>query len=275
MIGQALLPWIPLRTILEDAGTGRRRVPREVEEAVFARPVSHLTFGVRHLPPAAGWTAPVVKVIRRAATIYPIHNRRRGPTTIRVVDISAATALGGLLVGAGGVLVAGITVWLSYRERTKELRQRLYDKRVDAALAVAAAAFKAYDEVLDAAEFSWAVHDDDGELWGKAWKAINGLRAEAEQWSIVLDEPSNEALAGLARSAWRVSGYPGPNFEPPNTSNERVTAVTADYKEVVRALRQMLGVERLSEETLRLLEGRDRARPSRPQAPGGAGLDKL
>lgn len=49
---------------------------------------------------------------------------------------------GPTLVGLGGLSVATLTLWLVRRERRKELRQRLFDVRVDASIEIAASAVR-------------------------------------------------------------------------------------------------------------------------------------
>lgn len=163
---------------------------------------------------------------------------------------------GQTLVGLGGPLVAGLTVWLGHRERTKELRQRLFDARVEASLAIAVAAWKLFDAAMDDAEtveYGGARSQAWGGDWAHSFREALAFREQVKRFPVLLDAPTTEALSKFETAAARVSGYPYPWGHDPDTSSESIEAMRLTYEALIEALREMLGVDLLGQKTLRML----------------------
>lgn len=164
---------------------------------------------------------------------------------------------GQTLVGLGGLAVAGLTVWLGHRERTKELRQRLFDARVQASESIAAAAWKLYDATIDDAETIEYGSGPSTQMWGEGWaRSFRGalaFREQVKRFDVLLDANTTEALSKFEAAASRVSGYPYPWGNDADWSNESVDALRVAYQALIESLRQMLGVDLLGQETLRML----------------------
>jgi hypothetical protein len=161
---------------------------------------------------------------------------------------------GATLIGIGGLLVATITLWLSYRERTKEMRQSLFDRRVDASIALAKSAFAAKHTAM--ATVYVVLLNDAKPQPDDAWESARSDRKKffylGERWSVILSAEAATAMEGLVGAIGVVVGSSG-GTDPPDASSTAVAAMDGAYQHFITALRRMIGVDRLSAETLAVL----------------------
>jgi hypothetical protein len=184
---------------------------------------------------------------------------------------------GQTLVGLGGLGIAALTVWLGHRERTKELRQRLFDARVDASIEIAAAAQALLDAAMDDGEAAQESVPESG-VWGDAFRrsfeASLKLRERTLRYSVVVERRHDESPVEVRERATRVTGYPYPWGSDPDVSPDAVADMRASYEALIRALREMLGVDALTAETLRLLGKTGSPRESRAGRQAGTSMQE-
>jgi C4-dicarboxylate-specific signal transduction histidine kinase len=168
----------------------------------------------------------------------------------------------GALVGLGGLGVAALSLWLTYRERTKWYRERVYDKQLGACLAICATAAEVRSEFLNASLKLRIAALRQQEPPEGVWHVVDEARARLlrleREWGLVLPAATSRALAAFEETATRVRGIHEllPELAPipdGDFSAEAAQHVVAQFETLVQAARADLGTELLSGETLRLV----------------------
>jgi hypothetical protein len=145
--------------------------------------------------------------------------------------------VGGTLIALAAVAVTALTVYISYRERTKAIREHLYEQRVKGAIELAALAGRVIPVVWESRRLV-DVDDKLEEVIVKLWMA-------QLKWSAVLSERAVKAAVTFIRSV-------GEDMDAPRNAMERA------YRDLMIALRDDIGADRLGAETLRLIGDRGR-----------------
>jgi hypothetical protein len=185
-------------------------------------------------------------------------------------------------VGVGGIAIAALTIWLSFRERRKTYRERLYDRQLDAAAAVFDAITE-YQRTLLMGLANEAINKvlvskgqpETSDRWKPADKQLQSVGLAGRRGELYLPERSLAALTAYTTAASKVRGlqYPAIAVAPeliaklpgPDTSKEAQSQLDAAYRALIQALRHDLGVERLSAESLRLFGKADSAETAQVQ----------
>jgi hypothetical protein len=159
----------------------------------------------------------------------------------------------GAAVGLGGLGIAALTLWLTSRERTKWYRERLYDKRFEACLAICQAAaeleYGLWWGVARSADAEFDKQDSDPNRWHRVGGPRGRLIDLEQTWRLVLSENMSRALAELLEAATAV-GKTNDNSAATLALLDRLEAAG---KDLFQATRADLGIDRLSDETLKLI----------------------
>jgi hypothetical protein len=182
----------------------------------------------------------------------------------------------GAVVGIGGLLLAGFTTWLSYRERSKWYRERLYDRQLDGCLALYGSASDVYSAVLGGmlvvvlAELEKEPPPDDA--WKAATKTRGAMLKLRRRWDVLLPDSVTALATGFYDAATRVVGHPsslGPGAAKPDVSEESRDAMVEAFQGLVRSIRDSIGVDPLSRANLKLIGSPDPI-PVEPGPPDNA-----
>lgn len=168
----------------------------------------------------------------------------------------------GASVGLGGLSVAALTLFLAYRERTKWYRERLYDKQLEAFLAICRAAGKVQSSIYLAIVSTTVARrreaDPEPEPWLAVQSAHHALKWLQYDWALILPKATSEALAEYSSHVSKVTGlrWADPDFPGPpdlHASDPAIKKLEACHRDLLRALRSDLHTDQLSAETVRLI----------------------
>jgi hypothetical protein len=165
---------------------------------------------------------------------------------------------GSWIIGFGGLVVAGLSVYLSYKAKTSPYREVLYSKQLDG-----------YAEVVDALT--------DFYIAAQSFIAAQGCRLDNnsrptlrlqtmdkaqvfhhkhQKWAIFLPKEMNEKLSafvklfnGISAPAEVAKQYPSEIVY----ANDPGGLLGNAYIKVIESARKSLGTEALSQETLKLI----------------------
>jgi hypothetical protein len=182
----------------------------------------------------------------------------------------------GTVIGAGGLIVAAISVILSYRERTSRLRELLYDRKAQACHQL----LEALWEIRTSAWLS--IHGQNGPLndetrrkLEEAWRPHIGrvFRIQHEQ-SLFLPDEVIDAFRDYVRVLLALSSTSAEEakrhrFRPELVQSKKpIEELDTAFSKLLQMMRRSLGVEPLTEQTLKLLgqttEERQQPEPGRP-----------
>ena len=152
---------------------------------------------------------------------------------------------GSTLVGLGGLGVAGLSLVLTYRERTQHFREALYGKRLEAYPELLAAVWKLVDASID-----------EGRQGSSSQPSSTALLELERRWAVLLSKEVTLALGRLREEYWELEDV-SPASE--DTRRQREPNITCELwfyliggsVNVLEAMRDDLGVDRLSGEMLR------------------------
>jgi hypothetical protein len=162
-------------------------------------------------------------------------------------------------IGLGGLLVAGLSVWLTHRERSSPYRHRLYNLQLDGLHEI----LPALDEwhrvsqsfILEQPRLR--LNDETRPiLRERTQEAMLDYYRHLRKWQVFLPATLGEALGNFQGTFNAISAIPGftKGYDPElvNTADPGMALAVA-FQNVTRAARQIVGVEPLSQETLRLI----------------------
>ena len=165
---------------------------------------------------------------------------------------------GSFIIGFGGLAVAGLSVYLSYKARTSPYREMLYSRQLEG-----------YAEVIDALTRFYVTAQSSLAAQGFRLddKTRPILRAETmdehvafyhkhQKWAIFLPREMNDALSAFINTFNAISAPPKVAQLYPRemvNANDPGGLLGHAYSRVVEAARKGLGTEPLSQETLKLI----------------------
>ncbi len=168
----------------------------------------------------------------------------------------------GVVVGLGGLGVAALTLWLTYRERTKWYRERVYDQQLDACLAICRVSAEVnagvWSAAFQAALARTAKTEIPTDRWAHMDKHSARLVTLQRRWAPILPDATSAALISFQNATSHFRGmhdlapiaFPEPDSDE---SQGSMTEVDSNFAALLQAARTDLGVKRLSDETLRLI----------------------
>lgn len=199
----------------------------------------------------------VVQSLRK----YGVRPAPRGITPYMVVAVAVLGAVAGacgvarytevpdgagaVLVSLGGLTVAGLSLLLTYQERTRSYRERLYQKQLDVLLDLNRAASD-YRYVLLSTRA-----DDENDADRRA-EAHNAFLAEFER-CIVLIPPSVQTATGALATMGMEVHLDRSNRTDPSVRRRSVSDFVDAWVTWQQAVRDAVGVDRLSDETLQII----------------------
>jgi hypothetical protein len=169
------------------------------------------------------------------------------------------------ILGAGGLAVAALGLVLSHRERTKGLREHIYQRQVEACLDL----YEASARLYVAMESAW-VREADAKsrgravdrkrFWQDAWEASRALSPVDARWSPILPEAVIRSFLEFAAAVGFVMGSdpqlglsPEGYGEEPYDEAEFAVATHTAFDKLAWAIRDHIGAEQLGADTLRLV----------------------
>ncbi len=165
---------------------------------------------------------------------------------------------GPFIIGFGGLVVAGLSIYLSYRARTSPYRRMLYSKQLEG-----------YAEVVDAlTEFyitaqSFIVaqgcqldHKTRPTLRLQSIDKNQAFHRKHQKWVIFLPREMNDALSAFVKLFNGISAPPDivRQYSRETVNSNDPGGVLGDaYTKVIEVARKGVGTEPLSQETLKLI----------------------
>lgn len=165
---------------------------------------------------------------------------------------------GSVVIGVGGLVVAGLSVYLSYRSRTSPYREMIYSKQVEG-----------YAEVMDALTtfynaVQFFIARQGGRLSEDARLALRSQTAELndayhrkhQKWAVFFPEKMNDSLSAFWMLFNGISAPPevAQQYSADTAHANDPGGLLGDaYTKVFQAAREGLGTEPLSEETLKII----------------------
>ncbi len=166
--------------------------------------------------------------------------------------------LGGFIIGFGGLVVASLSIYLSYKARTSPYREMLYSKQLEGYTEVV---YTLTDFYIAAQSFI-AAHGhrlDDSTRPMLRLQTINKNQVfhyKHQKWAIFLPKEMNDRLSAFVKLFNGVSAPPEAVQQYPkeivNASDPGGLLGDAFIK-VIETVRKGLGTEPLSQETLKLI----------------------
>lgn len=179
--------------------------------------------------------------------------------------------VGGVLIGLVGAIVAGIAVVLSHRERTSSYRIHLFEKQVDVLMEVADAAAQVVRGVLNAA--LTARETSTGEPLLESFPARETFIRLKQQSQVILPNAVNATMGQFLDAAWEVTGAVIPGSQrntPPDLASGATEGVLTTYEALLASIRSSLGIDTLSDESLKVV--RSASRPASRNPNNATGL---
>lgn len=170
---------------------------------------------------------------------------------------------GSLIIGFGGLVVAGLSVYLLYKARASPYREKLYSKQLERYAEVVDALSEFYETaqsfIIKAHITAQGCRLDDNTRPALRLKTIDKHQAFARKYqkcAIFLPREMNDALSAFLKLFNGISAPPEVAQQYPK---EIVNAYDPGgllgdaYTKVIEAARKGLGTEPLSQETLKLI----------------------
>jgi hypothetical protein len=166
-------------------------------------------------------------------------------------------------VGLGGLVIAGLTLWLSFKERGAGHREYFYQKQLDAYMAVMNALYPFFNACQDYIVLNGFRLNGETRLKfrleisrGSISKYYWNFHTQHQKWAILLPVSMQAQLSHFSTVLSAISAPDEiANQYPPalvNSADPGMDLAKA-YSKVVAVAREGLGVEPLSEEILRLV----------------------
>jgi hypothetical protein len=163
-----------------------------------------------------------------------------------------------LVIGLGGLVVAALTIYLSYKARTSPYREMLYSRQLEGYADVVGALTEFYIAGLNfIVRQGHRLGDDTRPKLRLATLGVSlAFHSKHQKWAIFLPKDMNEALGRFVQLFNAVSAHPQAAHQYPSEivyANDPGGLLAEAYAKVVAAARKGLGTEPLSEETLRII----------------------
>ena len=170
----------------------------------------------------------------------------------RLVRFGSVPATLSFLIALGGLVLAGLSLYFSYRERTASYRLRLYDKQVDAQTELMASLAALYQdtiiEVYQTHPRGPITRQYLSNQIGPKWNALLQLR---DMWSFVLAQEVITALDGYGIAQQAITGSDEQASESPAKGD--LEPLIKAYEHVVETMRESVGTSVLDAQTARVL----------------------
>ncbi len=168
---------------------------------------------------------------------------------------------GSAVIGIGGLLVAALSLWLSYKERRATHRQALYAQQVEAFGAVIGALFSIYRACFDFIERQPG-HKLNRKTRPQMRKVVNVVYQEFEiEWAkrlLLLPSVVRSEIATFIKLVNAISATDKDAQEYPSeliNSLDPQTDLSTAYKKVLEVASQRLGIEPLSQDIEMIVRG--------------------
>lgn len=164
-------------------------------------------------------------------------------------------ALAGILVSG---IISGLALWLTFRERRASYRQTLYSKQLEGYEQIIEVVSEARNAAYNfdfCLEMNWT-DECLNEADNKLQAARNKLRIMQEKWVVFLPTKVQKRLDAfdlailMMASAWM---YEKDENGKPIVDQKRINKIRETYIPLIEIIRESLGTDPLSHETLNLI----------------------
>jgi len=162
------------------------------------------------------------------------------------------------VIGLGGLIVAGLSVYLSYKSRISPYREMLYSKQLEGYAEVVYALSDFYTATLAFITVQKNCRLDDNTRFELRRITVNenqALYRKQQKWAIFLPKEMSDRLSDFVKLFNGISAFPEVAYQYPKEivyANDPGLLLANAYTKVIEAARKGLGTEPLSQETLRL-----------------------
>ena len=165
---------------------------------------------------------------------------------------------GSFIIGFGGLVIAGLSLYFNYKARTSQYREMIYSKQIEG-----------YDEIVNAltefyltsisfiASQGFRLNDNTRPiLRTKTMEQSLAFHHKHQKWVIFLPNEINKALFSYIKLFNGISVPPRIKHQYPQeivNSDDPMSLLSDAYSEVIDVVRACLGTEPLSQETRKLI----------------------
>jgi hypothetical protein len=160
-------------------------------------------------------------------------------------------------ISLGGLIVAALSLFFTYKSRTALYRDKLYTKQIDGYTEIMKVLSELFADTLVYVTVHHPLNDEQrAALRTQTVGKYNLLMQTNQKWSIFLPKEFEEQVGnfikvflGISAFGDYVSGYPSEI----TGSSDPGKLLAGAYQKVIAAARKGIGTEPLSQETLKLL----------------------
>lgn len=164
-------------------------------------------------------------------------------------------ALAGILVSG---MISGLALWLTFRERRSSYRQMLYSKQIEGYAELLEAVHRLRKAAYDFC-FTLKMNWDDEEIQeadNKLRAVRNQFKTIHEKWVVFLPTKIQTRLDAFDYAIFRLPDYWSLEKDErgkPILEQEKINKIRETYIPLIEAIRESLGTDPLSHETLNLI----------------------
>jgi len=166
--------------------------------------------------------------------------------------------IGGYIIGIGGLLIAGLSLYFNYKERIKNLRESLFNKQIEIINELSLIITKLFQSKInlfdEISHFSVNNQDKDeyyikkleiiNNNWNEIEKTYNGFVEKYRTWLMFLPNDINNTINDF------INNYLDIQFTPSTEPKiEDIKKIISKYDKVFDSIRKFFGIEKLSEVT--------------------------
>jgi hypothetical protein len=166
------------------------------------------------------------------------------------------------VVGIGGLLVAALSLWLSYKDRRSTHRELLYQKQIEAYTAVINVLNPLYDAciyfIMTKASRLRLDSETRPQLRLETTEAGRQFHVEYQKWALFLPSVVHDEISGFFKVLNAISAPDDVASHHPRElvySDDPHMELAKAYGQVIAAARTGLGIEPLSDDILKLVGG--------------------
>ncbi|HEX9871741.1 MAG TPA: hypothetical protein VGC99_24705 [Candidatus Tectomicrobia bacterium] len=174
---------------------------------------------------------------------------------------------GSLVIGLGGLIVGGLSTYLSYKSRTSPYQEKIYSKQLEGYTEVVAALTEFYNAAQNFIIIQPNVRLDDAtrpklRMETKGYNAAFGR--VWQKWAIFFPKEINDSFSDFIKVFNGISAHPDIVRQYPKEvvyASDPGGLLGDAYSRVIAVIRKRLGTDPLSQETLKLI-GRSGQEPT-------------
>lgn len=172
------------------------------------------------------------------------------------------------LIGIGGLIIAGLSIYLNYKERRKYLRESLYNKQIEVINEVSLYITELYHSLYNLLDQiilikinqnnSNEYHIRKLEIITNNWKEIeknyNEFVKKYRTWLIFLPDDINIAINNFISLFLDIEE----NINNKDFDTKDIDNINNKYDRIIGSFRKFLGIKKLSDETKKLIRERSK-----------------